>query len=74
MYSILSKRWKRELLAETIHFDKTIKKVAYENYIAIQEQYLLYSGSYFLTSSNVNFKNFIQQNKIFPCYIYKDFN
>ena len=62
-----------EILADTIQFNQTIQSTMYEDSMTIQEQYLLYSGSYFLISSDANFEYFIQQNKIFPCYIYKDF-
>lgn len=64
--------FKHEILTETINLNKTIEKIAYEDYLTIQEQYLLYSASYFLICTNASFENFIQANKILECYIYKD--
>lgn len=62
-----------EILGDIIKFNNTGQNINYEDSIKIEEQYLLYSGSYYLIQSNSNFKDFIQNNDILQCYIYKDF-
>lgn len=62
-----------EILGDIIKLNNTGKNINYEDSIKIEEQYLLYSGSYYLIQSDSNFKDFIQNNEILQCYIYKDF-
>ena len=65
--------FEHEILGDVIKFNTTIKNKCYEDFITIEEQYLLYSSSYFLIQSDSNFKDFIQNNHILQCHIYKDF-
>ena len=44
--------FEHEILGDVIKFNTTIKNKCYEDFITIEEQYLLYSGSYFLIQSN----------------------
>ncbi len=65
--------FEHEILGDVIKFNTTIKNKCYEDFITMEEQYLLYSGSCFLIQSDSNFKDFIQNNHILQCHIYKDF-
>lgn len=65
--------FEHEILGDVIKFNTTTKNKCYEDFITIEEQYLLYSGSCFLIQSDSNFKDFIQNNHILQCHIYKDF-
>ena len=65
--------FEHEILGDVIKFNTTTKNKCYEDFITIEEQYLLYSSSCFLIQSDSNFKDFIQNNHILQCHIYKDF-
>lgn len=62
-----------EEISEKILFSKPlIKSAGYEDFLSIREQHSLYLASYHLISSTSNFQQYIQKNKIYDCYIYKD--
>lgn len=60
-------------VAAQILFSKPlVKNSCYEDFLSIEEQYLLYFASSQLVSSSANFQQFIQDNHILTCYINKD--